>query len=462
VSVRSNCLPFAVVDPFEAFQAEVLASVQQWLEQFRPLAEAAARPTLQELSETLLRTRSELMGPCMQAVIELLYAPFFAETTTCCPLCNRSLSRKRLGAKTCSTLHGEFTLQRPYFYCATCDWGGHPLDLALGVAREHHQYDIQERAIRLAADLPYQPVAAHFEHLTGVAIGDHCLHATLNQVAERAVIEEVIPSTAVLEQRILQAREGHDAPPVLVVAIDGAHTPIRPAGRRAHKRGPGEWNETKGVRIYLATEDTRIVHLAAWHRTGDITRFASDLKRIARRLPAIDLPMVAVGDGAPWIWKLIDTTFPQARQVLDCYHCAEHIHTVAKAQYDGETAAEWAEATLARLHLGHVGTVIAALKRMQARSTEAATEIRKLIAYLDTNRLRVDYARCDADRLPKGSGAIESANKFIHHVRLKRSGAWWLKPNANHMLAIRCAIYNGTFPTVFAAHVGFYQQLLAA
>jgi hypothetical protein len=30
------------------------------------------------------------------------------------------------------------------------------------------------------------------------------------------------------------------------------------------------------------------------------------------------------------------------------------------------------------------------------------------------------------------------------------------------MLAIRCAIYNGTFPIVFAAHVGCCQQLLAA
>lgn len=462
MTTRSGCLPFAIVDPFEAFQAQVLAGVTQWLEQFRPLAEAAAQPTLQELSEMLLRTRSELLGPCMQAVIELLYAPFFAETTMCCPRCDRVLSRKRTGAKTCSTLHGQFTLHRPYFYCAACDWGGHPLDLALGVAREHHQYDIQERAIRLAADLPYQPVAAHFERLTGVAIGDHCLHGALNHVAEHAALEDVIPSTAVLDQRIRQAREGHDTPPVLVVAIDGAHTPIRPAGRRAQTRGPGEWNETKGVRIYLATEHDRIVHLAAWHRTGDITRFAWDLKRIARRLPATDLPMVAVGDGAAWIWKLIATTFPKARQVLDCYHCAEHIHTVAKVQYDSEAAAEWAEATLARLHLGRVGTVIAALKRMQPRSAEATTEIRKLIAYLGANRLRVDYARCDAEGLPKGSGAIESANKFIHHVRLKRSGAWWLKPNANHMLAIRCAIYNGTFPTVFAAHVRFYHQLVAA
>jgi hypothetical protein len=40
---------------------------------------------------------------------------------------------------------------------------------------------------------------------------------------------------------------------------------------------------------------------------------------------------------------------------------------------------------------------------------------------------------------------MESANKFICHVRLKRSGAWWYEESSNHMLALRCAKYNGTF-----------------
>jgi hypothetical protein len=47
------------------------------------------------------------------------------------------------------------------------------------------------------------------------------------------------------------------------------------------------------------------------------------------------------------------------------------------------------------------------------------------------------------------SGGIESANKFISRVRLKRSGAWWYVEQANMMLALRCAKYNGTFARVF-------------
>jgi hypothetical protein len=43
---------------------------------------------------------------------------------------------------------------------------------------------------------------------------------------------------------------------------------------------------------------------------------------------------------------------------------------------------------------------------------------------------------------------MESANKFICHVRLKRSGAWWYEESSNQMLALRCAKYNGTFEHV--------------
>jgi hypothetical protein len=61
----------------------------------------------------------------------------------------------------------------------------------------------------------------------------------------------------------------------------------------------------------------------------------------------------------------------------------------------------------------------------------------------------VKYGRLRRKGYPIGSGGIESANKFISHVRLKRSGAWWYVERANEMLALRCAKYNGTFQRAF-------------
>ena len=59
--------------------------------------------------------------------------------------------------------------------------------------------------------------------------------------------------------------------------------------------------------------------------------------------------------------------FPDGRQILDFYHCAEHVYTVARAQY-GEGALggeQWAESTLIRLCMANVKTVFAGLSRMR-------------------------------------------------------------------------------------------------
>jgi len=110
---------------------------------------------------------------------------------------------------------------------------------------------------------------------------------------------------------------------------------------------------------------------------------------------------------------------------------------------------EWVEATITRLFFGEVGYVIGGLRRMEPKNTEAKEQIRKLIGYLDHNRKRIHYKGDRIGGYPIGSGGIESANKFICHTRMKRSGAWWVKETGNAMLRIRCAIYNKTYDNVF-------------
>ena len=93
---------------------------------------------------------------------------------------------------------------------------------------------------------------------------------------------------------------------------------------------------------------------------------------------------------------------------------------------------------------------------MQATSAEADKAITNCRVYLDEPRGRTAYQKLRRRSYPLGSGGIESSNKFICHVRLTRSGAWWYEINSNQMLALRCATYNGTFDQVFAR----YQQRL--
>lgn len=182
---------------------------------------------------------------------------------------------------------------------------------------------------------------------------------------------------------------------------------------------------------------------------GELAEALQHVKE-AGAIPEDRVRLCVIGDGAEWIWKHVELLFPQARQVLDYYHCAEYLHKVAKAQYsDPWHALQWVEAILARLYLGKVGQVLGGLRRMQPTSDEALKAIDNCWVYLNSHRGRTHYRTLRRGGYPLGSGGVESANKFICHVRLKRSGAWWYEDSSNQMLALRCAKYNGTFLQLF-------------
>jgi hypothetical protein len=86
--------------------------------------------------------------------------------------------------------------------------------------------------------------------------------------------------------------------------------------------------------------------------------------------------------------------------------------------------------------LSHTRAKRVRLRRTQAHSGEAAQAIANCWDYLNEHRGRTHYRQLCRGGYPLGSGGIESSNKCICHVRLKRSGAWWYEATSNHMLLI--------------------------
>ena len=435
-------------------------ALDRWVDGLAPFFEKVDPPKLTEISEHFMKTRKDLLGACMSSFIEELFGPYLEQEWAQCPRCGKKLHQKRLNKRDLSTFQGEFAIMRPYFYCADCTYGFHPLDEVLGLAPEHHQYDIQKKTTMLAADLPFDRSAFHFGELTGIEVGNHFIHETLNAVGEAATLDLVIPDRKEIERRIDEAMDTSGEPPVLVVASDGAHMPTRPKAARKKKRGKGQYKEAKGFRLYLLGPDERIIHVASWHQIEQFGQFAEDLAQVAQRIPKDKVRIALLGDGAEWLWKAMAQNFPEGCQVLDYYHCSEHVYTVADAQYGASLEGhQWAESVLARLSLDMASSVIAGLHRMKPITPLAKEEIEKLIGYLQHHRDRFHYRARKKEGMPIGSGGIESANKFICHTRLKRPGAWWLKENGNTMLRVRCAIYNGTFERVFQHYIEQKQRL---
>jgi hypothetical protein len=205
------------------------------------------------------------------------------------------------------------------------------------------------------------------------------------------------------------------------------------------------------LRFSLRAGD-RIVHGLSWHQVATDEARGEALQQVkdAGLIAEETVRLCVIGDGAEWLWKQVQAVLPQACQVLDYYHCAEYLHKMAKAHYgDSLQAQEWAEATLTRVYLGKVGQVLGGLRRMQPTSDEARKAIDNCWVSLKDHRYRTHYRTLRRGGYPLGSGGMESANKFICHVRLKRSGARWDEDRSNQMLALRCAKYNGTFAQVF-------------
>ena len=451
---------------WDALRGQLHTRFDQWLDGLEAQLREPA-PTLAQVTETVWNLRQELTGGLTETIVEHAHRGEATCQHTRCPQCARFLKARAPVSRTVETMVGSVQIERPYFYCRTCRCGVYPLDAALGLAPGRTQLDVHKAAVQLVTEVPYDEAQTLFGTLTGVGLGSERMHTVTNHIAEGLTVLDVVPPRHEIEQRIAAVSAGRYRRPVLVLGIDGAYVPTRPdsarqpcAGHRRKRakraRWRGQWRDAKGFRFYLL-DGERIVHVLSWHQVQNEEQLGEALKEIKKAgvIPEAQVRLCVVCDGAEWIWKHVQALFPQARQVLDYYHCAQYLHRVAKAHYGlSVQALEWVEATMTRLYLGKVGLVLRGLQRMQAQSDEAAKAIANCWDYLDEHRGRTVYQKLRRGGYPLGSGGIESSNKFICHVRLKRSGAWWYEANSNQRLALRCAKYNGTLDQVFER----YQQ----
>ena len=421
--------------------------------------------TLAAVSDLVWQLRQDLTGGLTETLLTHAYAGEQSRRQAPCPQCERLITARPAATRTVETMVGAMVFERPYFYCRLCQKGFYPFDSAVNLAPGRLQLDVQQAAAKTVIEMPYDEAHTFFHDLTGVTMGAERMHTLTNHVAQGLTVLDIAPSREESEKRIAQVAAGKWRRPGVGLGIDGAFVPTRPESargcrpgqRRSRAKRPqwkGAWRDAKGFRFYLIDEG-RIVHVLSWHQVQDEAELGKALTEIKKAglIPEDHIRLCVVCDGASWIWKHVQSLFPEARQVLDYYHCKEYLHKMATVQYgSSQQALEWVEATLTRLYVGKIGWVLGGLRRMQATSEEAAKAIATCWESLNAHRDRTHYRQFRRGGYPLGSGGIESSNKFICHVRLKRSGAWWYEGNSNQMLALRCAKYNGTFNQVFERH----------
>ena len=423
-------------------------------------------PSLEEVTQAVFAMRQEWTGRITEGLVEQRQAPVLPPRTWACPPGQRLLAARPAPPRTVPTMVGEVSLARPSVDGRPCQQGFSPVDEALQRSARRPPWDRQQAGARWAAEVPCATAQELCTALTGLSLSDHPVHAVAGELSHELGVREVSPTAAEMAHRGAASAAGKTWRPVLVWAIDGALVPTRPeqakgpvAGRR-HTRAqraswPGEGQEAQGCRCSLV-ERERLVPLLSWYQVHKEEDVGAALRRVqeAGLIPEAPGRLCVLGDGATWIWNQVSALVPTAVPILDDDHCREPVHTVASLPCGADTGQEqaWGDAMMARLCWGDVPWAIEGLEALQPRDSPAAEDIRQLMGFLRHRERRLHDRTARKGGSPIGSGGIEAANTCMSHGRLKRSGAWWYVEKANHMLAVRCAKYHGTFESVFETY----------
>lgn len=152
--------------------------------------------------------------------------------------------------------------------------------------------------------------------------------------------------------------------------------------------------------------------------------------------------LVFIADGAKWLWNNIDERYPNSIQILDYFHCKEHICAFAKAYFSKDSKAQRAFVDSVMGHFTHkrVAEGISAIKGLLCGQKNLQKEKEKLLNYLSNNQKRIDYGGFQEKGLLIGSGPIEAAHRDVIQKRLKLSGQRWTIKGAQQIVNLRTAL----------------------
>jgi len=395
------------LDPIEPGSGIIDAGAEEEL--FRDLGQRAAAEAL--------RVRWEAAG---------------AEEVGECGRCGERLKNLGQREKEFRTLCGPIMIRRRVGYCPGCHETTAALDKRLKADNTGVTPGLARVICRTALEMAYKPAKELLTDTLGFA---PCSAREIERIANTHGAAMGEPPEASLPT--LGRRKGK----YFHLTMDGTMIPGLPDPQEHRIR----WHEVKIAAVVDVRDIDAPLYVAS---TENAEAFGKQLwdEIQSKGMDGRELAQITA-DGAPWIWNLADMYFPDATQLLDFYHAAEHLYKTAAALWPKETADAWWRQRLKQLKAGDLDGFFAELKRTAEEHTtdNSALDPKRLLNYFETNRNRLGYAKALKNNLPIGSGVIESAGRHIVQQRLKQSGMRWSLPGAQKILNLRTRHRSGQF-----------------
>lgn len=145
--------------------------------------------------------------------------------------------------------------------------------------------------------------------------------------------------------------------------------------------------------------------------------------------------VVIFSDGPIWIQNMVKQHFPNATHILDLYHAKENAFEFASYIYPKNpekartTSAQWCD----MIEDGKAEELIKLLKPYEGEKMPPG--ILNLHTYLSNHHSCMHYPEYKKKGYFVGSGAQESANKYVMQDRMKLQGMRWNKRTGQGMLS---------------------------
>ncbi|MDW8101103.1 MAG: ISKra4 family transposase [Anaerolineae bacterium] len=420
----------------------------QWSQQMAEWVVAQPR-TLEEIEQKTLAVLRE-GGQAFLTGLLGLCTPAYPEDAIPCS-CGQTAYYQRKRPATVLTLLGTVTLNRPYYLCPSCHHGTVPLDQKLGICAGGLSGGLANALALAGVQLPFEEAAQLVSRLTGVSVCPNTVREATEGLG-RVVVEkerEAVEAAWNLATPHLPPLP-EEVPQRLYVSMDGTVV-------RTWEEG---WKEMKIGAFYTTTAPPPSQRSDAWEVRAQGVSFYADFAHPEafgralwlegyRRGVTQAREVVAIGDGAHWIWNLVEEHFPGAIQVVDWYHASQYIWEVAHAAWGegGQEAQVWAEKRLDELWEGQVETVIGHCQEQAAVAGEAAHQA---VTDYTHNRERMRYPEYREKGIQIGSGTVESGCRHVIGCRLKEAGMSWSVEGARAVAHLRARLKSGRWEETMA------------
>jgi hypothetical protein len=389
------------------------------------------------------------------------------EREIACP-CGGSLHYQRMREATVISVFGKVRYRRAYYAGCDCGKGKAPLDEWYGLEPGAVTTGLATLLALAGIEFSYDESPAWLEHYLLFSVAENTVRSETEQLGAIQAAAE----TALMEQSqtedYQQARQREPGPivPRLYGSMDAAKVRTEPRAKKGQaKEAHEDWRDMK-VLCWYEVETVPPVQRTARHREKVLReqpalraknmRYFCDIceaEAFGKLLWAtgcqvnadLSPELVFLGDGAVWIWNLVQLYYPKALQIVDWFHAEEHLAEVAAAAFSTtEQRSVWLEPVTQALWDGQVEEVIRACQRLASSCLKA----QQAAAYFSNNTERMRYDRFRAAGYMIGSGTIESACKQLVTHRLDLPGAQWEVKGAVHTAKARAVWLSGQWQSL--------------